>query len=52
MKLAKGTSVYIGRKKFTGEIPDSLAPPHLLKAEKDNQKTTPKKTEAPVKDKG
>jgi len=25
MKLAKGQTVYIGKEKFTGEIPDSIA---------------------------
>jgi len=34
MKLNKGQSVHIGRKKFTGEIPDDLAEKHGLTEEK------------------
>jgi hypothetical protein len=42
MKIPKGHTVYIGRRKFTGEIPDAIAEKHgLLK--KTEEKKAPKK---------
>jgi hypothetical protein len=42
MKIPKGQTLYIGRRKFTGEIPDEIAEKHgLLK--KTDEKKAPKK---------
>jgi len=49
MKLAEGKTVYIGRRKFTGEIPDDLAPKNLKAADVKKAKTEKPKEETEKK---
>jgi DNA polymerase III epsilon subunit-like protein len=48
MKIPKGKTVYVGRKKFTDEIPDALAKLHGLTEEKLTKKKS--KPETPKKE--